>query len=74
VDELSASASEVLAGALQDWCRAKIVGRRTFGKGLVQEQFPLGDGSALRLTVARYYTPIGAVFNAPTKREKNIYG
>jgi carboxyl-terminal processing protease len=59
VDEASASASEVLAGALQDWCRATIVGRRTFGKGLVQEQYPLNDGSALRLTIARYYTPKG---------------
>lgn len=59
VDEGSASASEVLGGALQDWDRATIVGRRTFGKGLVQEQFQLSDGSALRLTVARYYTPLG---------------
>ena len=59
VDELSASASEVLAGALQDWCRATIVGRRTFGKGLVQQQYGLNDGSAIRLTVARYYTPKG---------------
>jgi carboxyl-terminal processing protease len=59
VDEGSASASEVLAGALQDWDRATIVGRRTFGKGLVQEQFQLNDGSALRLTVARYYSPLG---------------
>jgi len=59
VDESSASASEVLSGALQDWDRATIVGRRTFGKGLVQEQFGLSDGSALRLTVARYYTPLG---------------
>ncbi|MCW3079717.1 MAG: family peptidase [Segetibacter sp.] len=59
VDEGSASASEVLSGALQDWDRATIVGRRTFGKGLVQEQFELNDGSALRLTVARYYSPLG---------------
>jgi carboxyl-terminal processing protease len=59
IDENSASASEVLAGALQDWDRATIVGRRSFGKGLVQEQYPLSDGSALRLTVARYYTPTG---------------
>ncbi len=59
VDETSASASEVLSGALQDWDRATIIGRRTFGKGLVQEQFGLSNGSALRLTVARYYTPLG---------------
>jgi len=59
VDESSASASEVLAGAVQDWDRGIIIGRRTFGKGLVQEQFELGDGSALRLTIARYYTPSG---------------
>jgi carboxyl-terminal processing protease len=58
-DEGSASASEVLLGALQDWNRATIIGRRTFGKGLVQEQYNLNDGSALRLTIARYYTPLG---------------
>ena len=59
VDETSASASEVLAGALQDWDRATIIGRRTFGKGLVQDQFNLTNGGALRLTVAKYYTPLG---------------
>ncbi len=58
-DEGTASASEVLIGALQDWDRATIIGRRTFGKGLVQEQFDLSDKSALRLTIARYYTPLG---------------
>lgn len=65
VDEGSASASEVLGGALQDWDRATIIGRRTFGKGLVQEQFELTDGSALRLTVARYYTPLGRNIQKP---------
>jgi carboxyl-terminal processing protease len=59
VDEGSASASEVVAGAVQDWDRGTIIGRRTFGKGLVQEQYNLSNGAALRLTVARYYTPAG---------------
>lgn len=59
VDEQSASASEILAGAVQDWDRGIVMGRRTFGKGLVQDQFDLEDGSALRLTIARYYTPSG---------------
>jgi carboxyl-terminal processing protease len=59
IDEYSASASEIFAGAMQDNDRAIIIGRRSFGKGLVQEQIPLGDGSALRLTVARFYTPSG---------------
>lgn len=59
IDEYSASASEIFAGAMQDNDRAIIIGRRSFGKGLVQEQIPLSDGSALRLTVARFYTPSG---------------
>jgi carboxyl-terminal processing protease len=59
VDEGSASASEIMAGAIQDHDRGWVVGRRTYGKGLVQEQFPLRNGGALRLTVARYYTPSG---------------
>ena len=65
LNEGSASASEVIAGALQDLDRATIVGRRSFGKGLVQEQFTLSDGSALRLTTARYYTPLGRSIQKP---------
>lgn len=65
IDELSASASEIVSGAMQDNDRAMIVGRRTFGKGLVQEQKLLPDGSAIRLTVSRYYTPSGRSIQRP---------
>lgn len=72
-DEGTASASEILIGALQDWDRATIIGRRTFGKGLVQEQFDLSDKSALRLTIARYYTPIGRSIQRPYANGEKAY-
>ncbi|WP_298299399.1 S41 family peptidase [Hydrotalea sp.] len=73
VNETTASASEVLSGALQDWNRATIIGRRTFGKGLVQQQFQLSNGGALRLTVARYYTPLGRNIQKPYNKGKEAY-
>jgi carboxyl-terminal processing protease len=73
IDETSASASEVLSGALQDWDRATIIGRRSFGKGLVQQQFQLSDGSAVRLTVARYFSPLGRNIQKPYGKDKEEY-
>jgi carboxyl-terminal processing protease len=73
IDEVSASASEIFAGAIQDNDRGKIVGRRSFGKGLVQEQRSLPDGSALRLTVARYYTPTGRCIQKSYENGKDDY-
>lgn len=70
VDESSASASEIVSGAIQDWDRGVIVGRRTFGKGLVQKPIPLPDGSMMRLTVARYYTPTGRCIQKPYESGK----
>lgn len=73
INENSASASEILAGAVQDWRRGLIIGRRSFGKGLVQEQFPFGDGSALNLTIARYYTPSGKSIQKSYKKGYTAY-
>ena len=73
VDEYSASASEIFAGAIQDNDRGTIIGRRTFGKGLVQEQIPFYDGSAIRLTVARYYTPAGRSIQKSYKKGLDDY-
>ena len=65
IDEGSASASEIVSGAIQDWDRGLVVGRRSFGKGLVQRQFPLSDGAMIRLTTAHYYTPTGRCIQKP---------
>ena len=73
VDESSASASEILAGAVQDWDRGVIVGRRTYGKGLVQEQYEMEDGAALRLTIAHYYTPSGRSIQRSFANGKEAY-
>ncbi len=70
VNEFSASASEIVSGAIQDWDRGVIVGRRTFGKGLVQRPLNLSDGSMIRLTIARYYTPSGRYIQKPYEKGK----
>ncbi len=73
-NQYSASASEILSGAVQDWDRGLIVGRRTFGKGLVQRPFPFPDGSMMRLTIAHYYTPTGRDIQKPyTKGQGDAY-
>jgi carboxyl-terminal processing protease len=73
IDENTASASEIIAGAVQDLERGTIIGRRSFGKGLVQEQFDFGDGSALNLTIARYYTASGRSIQKSYKNGNNAY-
>ncbi|MCT4599943.1 MAG: S41 family peptidase [Marinifilaceae bacterium] len=73
VNENSASASEIVSGAVQDWDRGVIVGHRTFGKGLVQRQFPLTDSSMVRLTIAHYYTPSGRCIQKPYKKGLQDY-
>ena len=70
IDETSASASEILSGAIQDWDRGVVIGRRSFGKGLVQRPIPLPDESMLKLTTARYYTPAGRCIQRPYEKGK----
>jgi carboxyl-terminal processing protease len=70
IDDASASASEIVSGAIQDQDRGIIIGRRSFGKGLVQTEFPMGDGSAVRLTISRYHTPSGRAIQSPYEKGK----
>ena len=73
IDEGSASASEIVSGAVQDWDRGTLVGRRSYGKGLVQRVFPLSDGGQIRLTTARYYTPSGRCIQRPYDEGTDAY-
>ena len=73
IDEGSASASEIVSGAIQDWDRGVLIGRRSFGKGLVQQPFPLSDGSVIRLTTAHYFTPAGRNIQKPYKEDIKDY-
>lgn len=73
IDRYSASGSEILAGALQDWDRGIVIGEKSYGKGLVQEIFPLKNGGALRLTVAKYYTPSGRLIQKSYGSETNVF-
>ena len=73
IDEGSASGSEILAGAIQDWDRGVVIGKRSYGKGLVQEQYPLKNGGAIRLTIAKYYTPSGRLIQRPFDDRKAYY-
>ena len=73
IDEGSASASEIVSGAIQDWDRGVLIGRRSFGKGLVQQPFSLNDGSVIRLTTAHYYTPAGRNIQKPYKDDIKNY-